>query len=338
MNSQFLKVMSILSEISGWIIFSLLVFMFELFTHLYCHYDEKTSCKTLFFAFSSIICYTISLIFRALSTHYWRTTNYFDSDRVSETDRIVLFISGAFQTVLWHLANGFVYILFLNRLFYGFVNTRYAVSKAFRVTVITIIIIYILIMLTQIPYNLSYFKEINIGPLSHNHEISFFVHYVLTQIIDLVISISLLVLFVKRLRNTISRLYDRDSLDDANPADDVCSSVVPRDVKQNVSDLTAKALILSSTMIISTQITRGFSVVYQIVHIYVDYNSNLNVVILMISYLLRNIDCFINSLCVFLLFKFTSKYYNVLCGKCHKCATNVFDKQIENAINNHNKL
>ena len=65
-------------------------------------------------------------------------------------------------------------------------------------------------------------------------------------------------------------------------------------------------------MTISTQLARLFGVIN-------DFIRPVNYYLLSIMLTFRNIDCVLSSIGVFLYFKFTQRYYNIICGKLDKC-------------------
>ena len=118
-------------------------------------------------------------------------------------------------------------------------------------------------------------------------------------------------------------------LEDANPFDFMTETTLINE-KDNLVYLASKALLLSSIMIISTQIVRIFVTIFAVLTVIYGEASNISKSMLITSRFLRNIDCLINSLCVFLYFKFTSQYYDKLCVKCHYYINKIWINKIDN--------
>ena len=187
------------------------------------------------------------------------------------------------------------------------------------------------------------------------------------ELTDLILSISLLILFVKKLNQVTESLYilssnterdftniTRSNTDTSLPLvlnEAKTSEITPSvdtllsnldNKKQNMLNVMSKIFILSTIMIIATQFALMFSILLSIFELllsdtvdndprYVGYVND-------IFALLKIIDCFISSLVLFLYFEFTQKWYIKLCGKCHQKVKERQIRKIQNRVSVYNQI
>ena len=134
-----------------------------------------------------------------------------------------------------------------------------------------------------------------------------------TEIVDLILSIYLIVVFVKKLIAVTIDLYD-----DGSPNESLLS-----DKQTELLSLVTKYFILSFIATLSTQIASGIWCIYWVGY----YFNNEEMQIWSGDFIwptLIPIDCAINTICLFLIFEQNSKWYNKSCSKCHSLILECF--------------
>jgi len=298
-----------------------------------CKHNKNASKLAVLLGFFGIICYMISSITRALY-HYYSIN--------SDSDNIICDIFEAMQSIFWHFGNLFCYFLYMNSLYYAFNASRYAFSKISCGIVFFMILLYCMCLCTLIPAALIKTKmddviDVDVSGFESNKDVYHDIYRLGTQILDIIISMVLLVLFIRKLRLITENLYEMESLQShLKPSLSVSDMDVDSriyDSKEILFNLMAKMFVVSIAMIISTQITCiGLSIhditrnTYESRKCYQDFMWGL-------WRCVRSIDCLISSIALFLYFNFTKKYYYCLCNKCHTCIQNYCKNVTESRIN-----
>jgi len=334
------RILATFGYIISFIIFVILVGLSIKFGYNAYIHKANTQHGILRYAFLSILCFTLSALFRGL---YFVIIIAIDFDYKNNKFRwgSLAFI----EMFLWHLANAFGYFLFLNRLYYGFINSLHQVSSWFRLIIIGCILLYVSLTLLVIPAFLFDIPEKSRIHLYSTYRIG-------TQLLDFGITFTLLKMFINKLIHvtvSLSRVDDMET--EVNQQNGIKKNELNENTalnqRKNMVDVMAKAEILGIIMCISTQITRFIGLAGQIVFLYeyTDHNDIFNtlanngtVILLLSMNIARSIDCLVSSLCVFLYFQFTHYYYNKFCMSCHKCCTSYYNKKVENHISNYQSL
>ena len=201
------------------------------------------------------------------------------------------------------IGNVCCYSLFLFRLVNGFRGTHYSVKRYQIIILVTFIGLYLLFGTLAIIISLYHLDNCLQYWFCLSDNAFFAIRLIYswgTEITDLILSVLLLILFISKLKQVTK------SLDD---------------IKQNMFNIMAKIVILSTTMIVTTQITFTFSITLStFIAIYRDtsaYDPKHVNTVNQIYVILKSITCFISSLCLFLFFEFTHKWYIKICGKSH---------------------
>ena len=201
------------------------------------------------------------------------------------------------------IGNVLCYSLFLVRLVCGFKGTHYAVKRYQIIILVSFIVSYLLFGLLEVVMTIYHLD--NCGKywfcLTDKEFFAIRLTYSLgTEISDLILSVLLLILFISKLKQVTANLDN---------------------INENMFNIMAKIVILSSTMIIITQITLTCSIALSIIiTIYRDtsaYDPKNIETFNRIYQTLKIITCFVSSLCLFLFFEFTHKWYIKLCEKPH---------------------
>ena len=246
--------------------------------------------------------------------------------------------------------NACCYALFTFRLYYGFKGSQYAVKRYQIILLIICIVLYIGFGSITIWIAIHFGVGKNTKLFGWNDELYYDIRTVYSsgaQTMDLILTVSLLALFITKLRQVTQNLYLLSAQNDVErlTLDTMSDSVSNIDTsisnldnsKENMFNIISKIFILSITMIIFTQITLICTIIYSI-SLRVNNDSSvddtkLNVETLdMVRVTLKIITCFTSSLCLFLYFEFTQKYYTKLCGKCHKIVKNSQVKTVHKKV------
>ena len=295
--------------------------------------------------------------------------------------------------IFWNIGQIFGYLLFINRFYYSF--KKYRSSSFVHKILLLLIFLYILSILILLPIAFH---------LDNIYTNLLLIYSFSINILNLLISISLMILFLKKLKvitismnnqffvneinnknnneenNEIELSYENiqqqqqqqpiykyttdyminyeneinetvieerhESFSDSNnltPANTKRSDVTEMsnitnitfsDEQNNLLDIMAKIFVLNIFMIIMTQLVLiHLTIVNVIEQKFPSYwDTNTQTKQTHIHYILRQIDCIINSYCIFLNFKFTHNFYIKSCNKCHNFVRNHCVKNIEKEI------
>ena len=187
----------------------ILILFIRLFTYVINLSDKKRnsiSKLVLLYAFFGILCYGISCFSEGIDNHlniidsYQLNTNSIDNE-YNSTDII--------QALFWHFGNCFVYLLFLNRLYYGFNNSSHKIKKSSHIIIFIMVIAYLISSLLLIPLAMI-LKNSDDSIDTKSWNIINIIYRILTQIFDFIISFVILFLFISKLNKVSQSLYNID--------------------------------------------------------------------------------------------------------------------------------
>ena len=271
-------------------------------------------------------------------------------------------IYGSFWAFIWNIAQISIYILFYKRLVYAFDNSIYQVSTCFKrfiyVSIMAYILFEIYVLFIAVEYSLYYSDGIgNITTIKYT-ELSYDIG---SCTLNLLITVVILVSFIKKLRNIAQSLANSLEMSCSNDTDILelfslktqdsqyslmngygsGASSIDFDTSDHLTklfNLMAKLVILCGLMIISTQIVMITILVldfseYNTLIKNNEYDNQYGYIIYIVYwyYFIRNIDCIIGITCIYLTFNVTHKRYNICCKYIHKCIRNKCTKKIIHA-------
>jgi len=300
------------------VLLSILVICLVLFIVKYIHATKHKSfsSKSVVLVISCSICYMLTMGFLIVYDHH--TT----SNRIGITSDIL-------QITFWHIGNVLMYIYLLSRMYSGFKNTKYQVNITILVILVVCVLIYFLLALML--FCLGIWASV-IG--SEIYDNNFFIDSVLiikigTLVQDIVISISILIIFIYKLYSVGKSAYksksiqmtevqrnitnETDSFDDESQYN---HTYTKEELKQDkIFVAMSKITVLSIVIIILNHLTMILSVVSWI-HTdksWKHYNPKSEMITEYTYNSFKVIDCFVSSLCLYMGFFFTNNWYFIFC-------------------------
>lgn len=230
--------------------------------------------------------------------------------------------------ISWRIGQTLTYILFIKRLKYIFKSTKY---KSSSMTYNILYILSIIFAAIEIIKNtLNYLWNKNTFNLKNDYEYFeyniVYIDYILSLIIDSLLSIVLIYLFLSklcRLNIDISMYeyeYNKKSIYDNNNN----HSLNKRQL--NLLQIISRITVLSITTVLSSQLLMIFFVL-----VFFKKDKVLNLSIFWIIF--WSIDCIINSLCIFLSFDFAIKWYHLICYPFDSCSIKICKRYTKNSVN-----
>ena len=291
--------------------------------------DHSFSTKLIgWFSSLGMISFTISAIFKT-----YREALY----SINNPPTIHTIYSSAIYSITWSLGQVFVYLLFIERLKYSFKTTKYASPKRYFYPFYIGIILFLITSITAAILSILY-KEDVLSKIFYSDSGN--ARNLAQCIIDLILSISLLYVFNKKLWKLNKDLC----IFNANDHSDRCLSINdprPHKISLNsrqeaVIKITSKLTIITCFAICSTQFLMLYSTTTFLICGYMDCHFGLEHNYLKpITEGLWGIDCFINCLCIYLSYGFyhAENMYYSCCGCCDdcciKCCNNCTQKKLE---------
>ena len=235
---------------------------------------------------------------------------------------IEMYIINVLFGILWALGTVSIYILFIKRLHLTFYGTKWNISKnMYRLLYFGCA----LFLMVFIMADISYYMKLG-GTISENNYTDMAVlNIILQQIIDFVLSITLMTIFIQRLRRLNIEIGVNDNNFDKNKSIQ-SDSTLNKSQMMIVSSM-SKVTILSCVAIISTQVF----LIYEGIIYWLGTPVMLN----NIRYLLVALDCSINSICVVLSFDFANRFYNRLCCCCDYGCQRLCTYQAKKQLDDH---
>ena len=225
------------------------------------------------------------------------------------------------QIGCWHCGQLFCYLYLLNRLYIGLKNTIYNISIK-KLTLLGILLfMYFLFFCSIVFPSIMYiihndYSGITVSKL---HSRIMIIYKIGTLLIDLILSTSLLIIFIKKLYQ-VSNRFRIESTTNLNvwnnDIDDVKSEVENLE-KDRIYNIISKVTILSNILILVSQLVMIFSVISWVLIIYSKILNTNNLIMVAIYNSFKAIHIFIASFCIFLGFECTSNWYQFCCIKCH---------------------
>ena len=289
-------------------------------------------CNIVFFAILSIIMYLISIISLGLNDYYYI---YCKNDNECN---ISLSITSTIYYVFWDFGNISVYILYYQRIYYTINETILSLPKICEIILAVLIALYFLSSISQIlaVYLFLLDKEPSL------QRILGFIYTSVTGTLHLMISMTILLHFVSRLRKSMElKLMDKNSDNNVFPIDisfpsNTTSINTPGNITNSISLVNQKGFIikniskisiLSIILTTSTQLVLINQIFFFIVY-YTKYLNQFHGIVILID-CFKILDSIIKSLNISLFFIFTNKYYNYIYGYCDKKITKFCLKNIK---------
>eukprot|EP01084_Bolivina_argentea_P159344 277515_1 len=226
----------------------------------------------------------------------------------------------------WTFGTNFVYILFLKRFQKIFAHTKYDTFSSNMIWVRLFYLLCVLFIVADIVSKLLY--VINVTDYQYN--IYTLIITIFQQCIDFILSYGLVLLFVKKLK-----LLSAD-IEHCKRGSKYIQNQIQYEISQRkIFHLQSKISLLATVTIVSSQIYLSYKAVMFVLESFYDYDVSDIELFIFDGYL--PIDCFINTMCVFLSMDnidLSKKCYKLLC--CHKQWINLFKNQPK--LNNELKL
>ena len=223
--------------------------------------------------------------------------SFMDADQQPTTPKQWAVVYTSFA--IWRIAQSLTYIIFIQRLKTTFKATKYASSSC---TYNILYFVAILFIIPEIVKDVSHFL-INHFTLKMA-DITIIIEFIVSSIIDLVLSITLLYLFLRKLYSLnvdIARLSDNENK--------------LRLKYKQINNIIANISILSIWSLISTQLLMIAICIEFFMH---NIEANTMHIVSTIWMIIWTLDCCINSFCLFLSFDFALGWYLCACSRCHK--------------------
>ena len=247
-----------------------------------------------------------------------------------------IIINYAIGKISWSSGQVFLYLFFLKKLTLTFTNSAYQCPKSQILIFKLCIIIFFGLVLLQTSLVAIYYP-------TPKYTIFITIITLLTQMVDLILSICLIYLFTSKLFilcitqtecNVTRRCITNSATTSvSNKNDDSSYSIsLLNDRQIELINIISKQNILSLFPIIITQLYLVLYVINDLSY-YNNWDNKLFWTYL-VTCLIKPLNCIINILCIYLSFKFKSKLYNKICYFCHKklkqLCNNITQKRIIN--------
>ena len=278
--------------------------------------ENTVSILMITFAILASICYALSSI---LDGVYWVHLIYFYDYKFLGN------LCDYIQTLFWYLGQIMVYCYLLFRLYKGFQGTLYKVKLSILVILIGLLCCYILVWLVifglMMRYILYYYNtnDATVHNLAYDNEFEV-LYRAVTLGIDFVLSVSLLSIFINKLRKVSESLKImvesndvlKDEALDTDPLlDNDIKDKTLANQNENIYNVMSKVLILGVIMIIASQVVLMLSLANWMMNEY--QHDTLTIVYTS----LKGLHTVIASLSVFLGFEFAHNWYMKCCNTCH---------------------
>eukprot|EP01084_Bolivina_argentea_P195818 335826_1 len=248
--------------------------------------------------------------------------------QIQENSTVLYILFNSIEYMAWNIALAFIYILLMLRLHHSFHNTKYAVSKSIYVLFTVLICLYLLITLIPIVFYITYYQfnptKQHLTALYYYDIASMGVYIIALVIVDLVISVLLLTLFIKKIIVVTVDLYSVQSEIYVNY--EIAKLNNQQKLLLNIS---AKYFILSFVATVWTQITIFLNLIWFIA---INWEWELQDVIFYIWNVFSAMDAIINQICLYLIFEVNDDKYQRLCRGCHSLAKLCFRKWTERTV------
>ena len=317
--------------IGAMIFVTIVIFLFQFVSF---KRNKSTSGYLITFAILASLCFMFCAIF--LSLHCYFIAGIYNNERLGHFYDLL-------QFGFWHFGQLFCYLYLLNRLYIGFKNTIYSLSTQMFIMLITLLFMYFIFSCMVL---LGAFRQIIQNDYNGLDTIQFYSITITTTkigtlVVDLIISTSLLVLFIKKLWNVstglreMSTVIDMDILSD--DVDNTKIEIQNMDVQtDSIYNVMTKVTILSVILILASQLKMISSVISWLVKDYSNL-SEFNIwVILAIYQWCKGIHIFTASLCIFMGFEFTNNWYQCCCNKCHNKTKQYCIRKINQKMTHYN--
>ena len=284
------------------------------------------------FSTLGIISFTLSAMFKT-----WREITY----TMPSIELYHTIIISAVYSLTWSLGQIFVYLLFIERLKYSFKNTKYASSKRyfypFYIGIGLFLIISIVAQIIQILYKSHAINRVFYSDSGDARNLA-------QCIIDVILSIGLLYVFIKKLSD-LNKDLSVFNADEVYQGSDK-SSISLNSRQEAVIKIVSKLTIITCFAVGSTQILMIYSTITFLIcngPIDCEFGMGHNY-LKTITEGLWGLDCFINCLCIYLSFGFEHSYnmYYSICGCCDrlciKCCKSMSERKLAKERNGHLKV
>eukprot|EP01084_Bolivina_argentea_P153351 267397_1 len=236
-----------------------------------------------------------------------------DDVLISRTYSIVIILSD----ILYYIGDIALYVLLISRVYFTFHDTVYAITKptialfAMLISIFTLAAIYFCFIIFC--FMIGIIKDLS-AEAQYNEPVA-----IILDISDLLLNVSLIALFLFKLKQLTASIYDIDNpeLHSSFLSDNGESKKVSIQINSKQSRLImliSKHTVLGSLVVVANQFWWiGYIVVNDIWH-----KSSLNQYSGLI-YVMRGIENFINILVMYLSLKINNFIYNKLCFICDHC-------------------
>ena len=231
-----------------------------------------------------------------------------------------LYLSNVLYAVFYHFGRASIYILFMKQLQVTFNGTKYAISKTIIKWFYFGIAIFIISLLTvQTCYYLVLTDTVIMTESEFNGKLALSV-IIIHQIIDFILSFSLIGMFIQKLR--ILYIDLRHSVNDSKEKE-----FYSRRQQKKIIRSMSKATILSCVAILSTQLF----LLFQAIVFYVGTPDELD----LIRQIFLALDVIINSICVVLNFDFADIVFFIACCACDYCCSQLCEHKASKKLSEH---
>ena len=211
-------------------------------------------------------------------------------------------VINAIWTFSWRFGCLSLYLLFTKRLQFTFDNTS-IIYKTSNIIYYIIYILCILFIASSMAQFIEYVLYFDYHESHNQYNMVEIIGTIITVIIDLLLSIGLIGLYIRKLWQLNNQVANPFPLrHEINSAQTMILNAI------------GKITILSTLAIISSQLLLIFQTV-----MYFQNISVANEVTFLIWFMLNDLDCIINVFCIFLSFDFNEDLYHKICGNLHIC-------------------
>ena len=239
----------------------------------------------------------------------------------------------------WHILNGLLvtlyqaaemsmFVLLMSRHYFVFADTVYASPDSVYLVFALLLLLYFVFVLAWVGSCSVY-----IGHLYYSGDTVSFATFSVSavvsvlgiEVVDLVLSLFLILAFIEKMLSVTVRLSDEHS------------TCLLNEKQQRLLDCVSKYFVLSFVATLSTQLASLLWSLYWLA--YIVQNAEMQGVLGdWLWPTLLPLDCVVNTVCLFLIFERNTKWYHVMCWRCHACVVRCFRKTTTRKITIHYAL
>ena len=260
----------------------------------------------------------LASIFYMLTSTLAGFSRFFNMDNYK--NEMLAYIFGFTQLLCLHLGQLMIYFFLLHRIYKGFEGTIYSITWNQLIMFFGLLLFYSIACLGILIHLMWYTIWCQHNDISNSNDflrdtIWLGITYrIATLAIDLIVSASLLTIFVSKLRRiskNLDALMNADTMSNSSTEMDSHHNIII--YKDNIYTIISKVATLGAIMLVSSQLVLILSLCNWVYIIYKDIG-----ILSLIYDWFKLCHALIGSLSLLLGFEFVNLWYMCLCGKCHK--------------------